>query len=241
TSLFANFAIISLQSLSVLGTITPSRLDVPPIKGRRGRRLANHRKDALMTQTTDPSTEAPAQVDLTTAIQRVLAASPEPLTLPKIRSHLPAPYRSISLEELGEALKRQAAANVLYEFPKYRSKQERYWDRPMAVHVALLLEETLQAAPLGVSELRRKCPAYAVAQAEVLLHEQINQGKIHRHPRLGKRGKERYGLRSADAKDYLRSELAELFRDLAQLGFTEAQLREGAIELLHEEEWSPMT
>src|SRR5262249_52512012 len=108
-------------------------------------------------------------------------------------------------------------------------------------HVALLLEETLQAAPLGVSELRRKLPAYAVAQAEVVLHEQINQGKIHRHPRLGKRGKERYGLRSADAKDYLRSELSELFRDLARLGFTEAQLREGAIELLHEEEWSPMT
>ena len=44
-----------------------------------------------MTQTTDPSTEAPAQVDLTTAIQRVLAASPEPLTLPKIRSQLPRP------------------------------------------------------------------------------------------------------------------------------------------------------
>jgi len=195
-----------------------------------------------MTQTTDqPTAEAPPQVDLATAIQRVLAESSEPLTLAKIRSHLPATYRAIALEELGEVLKRQAAANVLYEFPKYRSKQERYWDRPMAVHVTALVLEALGEGPLGASELRRKLPVYAVAHAEVVLQEQIGLGKIHRHPRLGKRGKERMGVRPADAKDYLRSELAALFRELAELGFTEAQLREGAIELLHEEEWSPMT
>ncbi|HEV3119371.1 MAG TPA: hypothetical protein VGY58_20110 [Gemmataceae bacterium] len=195
-----------------------------------------------MTQTTDQTTaEAPPQVDLTTAIQRVLAESSEPLTLAKIRSHLPAPYRGVALEELGEVLKRQAAANVLYEFPKYRSKQERYWDRPMAVHVTALVLEALGEGPLGASELRRKLPVYAVAHAEAVLQEQVSLGKIHRHPRLGKRGKERMGVRPADAKDYLRSELAALFRELAELGFTEAQLREGAIELLHEEEWSPMT
>ena len=130
-----------------------------------------------MTQTTDqPTAEAPPQVDLATAIQRVLAESSEPLTLAKIRSHLPATYRAIALEELGEVLKRQAAANVLYEFPKYRSKQERYWDRPMAVHVTALVLEALGEGPLGASELRRKLPVYAVAHAEVVLQEQIGLG-----------------------------------------------------------------
>src|SRR5260370_23352534 len=47
------------------------------------------------------------------------------------------------------------------------------------------------------------------------------------------------GLQPPDAKDYLRSELAEVFRDLEQLGFSQAQLRAAALELLHDEEWSP--
>jgi hypothetical protein len=197
-------------------------------------------KDAPMTQLTDQSpVQSSRDTDLGAAVQRVLAASPEPLTLSKIRAQLPAPFRSASLEELGDYLHRQVAANVLYQFPKYRSQQDRFWDRPMEVHIATLLQDTLQERPLALSELRRKLPSYAVERAEVIVIEQVAQGKLHRHPRSGKRGGDRFGVMPADPKDYLRSELAGVFQRMQEQGFAEDQVRAAALELLHDEEWSP--
>jgi hypothetical protein len=193
-----------------------------------------------MTQLVEPTpVQAPVETDLAAAVHRVLAASPEPLTPAKIRAHLPAALRGVSPEELAECLHRQVAANVLCQYPKYRSQQDRYWDRSMPVHVAALLRQTLQEGPLAWSELRRKLPAYALVQAEAVLMEQVAQGLLYRHPRAGKRGSDRFGVQPADPKVYLRAELAAVLRNLAQLGFSESQLREGALELLHDEEWSP--
>jgi hypothetical protein len=185
------------------------------------------------------STQREAAVDLAAAVQRVLAASPEPLTLSRIRARLTAPFSSASQEELADFVHRQVAANVYYQFPRYRSQHDRFWDRPMPVHIAALLRITLEKGPLPWSHLRRKLPGYAQAQAEPVLNEQIEQGVLHRHPRRGPRGGDLFGLQPPDPRDYLRGALADLFRDLQQLGFTESQLRAAALEVLHDEEWSP--
>lgn len=191
-----------------------------------------------MTQLIENSTpETRPEVDLASATQRVLATSSEPLTLSRIRSRLPVALRSISLEELEAALRRLVAANVLHVFPRYRSQQERYWDRGMPVHLANLLREMLEAKPLALSELRRKLPAYAVPTFEAVLNDQLAQGLLHRHPPATKRGPERIGASPADPKSYLVPELTQAFTRLEALGFSRVQLREAAIELLHEEEW----
>src|SRR5205823_6825204 len=133
-------------------------------------------------------TVASTENDVVTAVQQVLRSSSEPLTLSKIRAQLPSQFRQSSLEELAETLRRQVAANVLYQYPKYRSQQDRFWDRPMPVHVAALFQDTLAEGPLGWPELRRKLPAYAVdplTRAEGVLTELLGQGTVHRHPRLG--------------------------------------------------------
>jgi len=104
--------------------------------------------------------------------------------------------------------------------------------------VAALVREALQEEALGLPELRRKLPAYTVTHVETVLLEQLNQGQLHRHPRAGKRGGDRFGVQPADPKEYLRAELAVLFLRLEKLGFTQEQLREGALELLHEDEWA---
>jgi hypothetical protein len=194
-----------------------------------------------MTQTVESQTadqSAPAALDLPTAVLRVLSASTEPLTPSKVRAALPTPHRQVALEELTEQLRRQAAANVLYLYPKYRSPHDRFWDRPMPVHVAALIHETLEENPLPLSELRRKLPAYAHMHAETVLNEQLTQGKVFRHPRLpGSRGGDLFGVRPPDAKDYLHRELPGTFRRLQGMGFTPSQLRAAALELLHDEEW----
>jgi hypothetical protein len=189
-----------------------------------------------MAEVMDPTpTGAPTEAaDLGEAVPRVLAASEEPMTLPRIQSQLPAALRRSNVEEY---LRRQVTANVLYQYPRYRSQQDRFWDRPMTVHVTNLLREALREGPLGWSDLRRKLPAYAQPHAEAVLQELLPQGSVHRHPRTG-RGGERFGLTAPDPRDYLRPELTDVFRRLAQLGFTHARLREAALELLHEEEWA---
>jgi hypothetical protein len=196
-----------------------------------------------MTQMIDSkAAETSTGTDLVAELLRVLGASHEPLTVSKIRAKLPAPFRSASLEELTDTLQRQVAANVLFQYPKYRSQQDRFWDRPIEVHLAHLIHEALQESPLGWAELRRKLPAYAVdplVRAEAVLSDLIAQRKVYRHPRLGKRGGDRFGLQPPNAKEYLESGLSQLFLDLEQRGFSLRQLREAALELLHDAEWSP--
>lgn len=183
------------------------------------------------------TTAARPEVDLAEAVRRVLRASPEPLTVSKIRAALPAPHRQVNPDELTDHLTRQVAAAVLYQFPKYRSPQDRFWDRPMPVHLAALVRDTLREKPLTPAELRRKLPTYAQGQAEGVVREQLAQGTLYRHPRGGRQG-ERYGTRPPDPKAYLRPELAALFERLGRLGFTPEQLRAGTLELLHDEEWA---
>jgi hypothetical protein len=191
-----------------------------------------------MTQVIDPThPPAPAETDLVAAVQRVLAASPEPMTLSKLRARLPASLRQMSLEELAGILQRQVAANVLYQYPKYRSPQDRFWDRPMPVHLAALLREALEEKPVAWPQLRRKLPPYAVGQAEAVLEEELRRGTLYRHPATSRRGGDRFGVRPPDPKDYLRQDLPEVFQRLSQLGFQPEQIRAAALELLHEEEW----
>jgi hypothetical protein len=188
-----------------------------------------------MTQVIEQNVpETSADSDLVVAVQKALEASPEPLTPPKIRAQLPARFRTSNLEAV---LHRQVAARVLHQYPKYRSQQDRFWHQPMPVHLAALLRATLQEGPLAASELRRKLPAYAQPHLDAVLEEQLKQGQLHRHPRAGRTG-EKVGLRPPDAKDYLRSELEEVFSRLEQLGFSRGQIRASALELLHDEEWA---
>src|SRR5262249_25114593 len=150
----------------------------------------------FMTQVIDPTPpNAPADTDVAASVHRVLQNSDEPLTLSKIRAALPTSQRQISLDELGETLRRQVAANALYQDPRSRSQQDRLWDRPMPVHVAALIRQALEEGALGRSELRRKLPAYAQGPAEGVLDEQRRQGLLHRHPPANPRSGERFGLR----------------------------------------------
>jgi hypothetical protein len=193
-----------------------------------------------MTQVAEQNATAPASdTDLVAAVRRVLEASPEPLTLPKIRSALPAAFRSLEPEALAEALQRQVAANVLVQYPRYRSPQDRYWDRPMRVHVAQLLHAALREQPLAASELRRKLPDYAKTQAEAVLEEEVAQGQIYRHPPANSRSGPRFAVEPPDPRTFLRAELSALFGRLERLGFGQAQLRQAALEILHDEEWAP--
>jgi len=69
---------------------------------------------------------------------------------------------------LADTLQRQVAANVLHQYPKYRSQQDRFWDRPMEVHLTALFHEVLGEGPLGWAELRHVVTGHPVEDVGAL-------------------------------------------------------------------------
>jgi hypothetical protein len=196
-----------------------------------------------MTEVLDHTPATVTAADLIAEVHRVLAASSEPQTVSKIRSHLPTAHRSVDPKELEECLVRLVDANVLYQYPKYRSQHYRYWDRSMRVHIASVLKELLHDEPLAWPQLRRKLPGYIEPdQAQAILEEEHDKGHLHLHPAVGQRAGKRYGVEPPDPREYLRAELPALFERLHQLlGISPERIRGAALELLHDEEWRDAT
>jgi len=177
------------------------------------------------------------ELDLVNEIRRLLRESDEPLTAAKIQDRLPEPLKGIALDSLADVLRQQAAAHVLIACPKYRSRQDRYWDRPLREHVHEMLHDILTAGPLAWSELRRRLPRYARYLAESVLNEQLAHSRVYRHPPRTPRSAPRFALHPADLRAYLRPALSDLLSRLEPLGFSRTELRHGLRQMLSEGEF----
>lgn len=180
---------------------------------------------------------ADGATDVVEAIREVLRASDQPLTPTRIRAALPLSLRGLSLEAVRGALRRQVEAQVLILYPKYRSDQDRYWDRPLRQHVEQLLRRILRDGPMTRTDLRRRLPAYARILADNVLEAWVAKGRVYEHPCSSRRAAPRLALYPADPRPHLRLELDALFGRLEHLGFTRPQLRDATLTLLQDEDW----
>lgn len=180
---------------------------------------------------------ADGATDVVEAIREVLRASDQPLTPTRIRAALPLSLRGLSLDAVRGALRRQVEAQVLILYPKYRSDQDRYWDRPLRQHVEQLLRRILRDGPMTRTDLRRRLPAYARILADNVLEAWVAKGRVYEHPCASRRAAPRLALYPADPRPHLRLELDALFGRLEHLGFTRPQLRDATLTLLQDEDW----
>jgi hypothetical protein len=182
---------------------------------------------------------ASTQTDLVDAIRDVLRSSTEPMTTARIRERLPAPFRALQIEELADAIHRQVAAHVLVMCPKYRSGQDRFWDRTLHQHAKVVLREALRNGPMAWADLRKKFPKYLRHLADTVLNEELARGAVFRHPTTSARMGPRYGLEPADVHAYAAAELQALLNRLARCGFDRADSQAALMQLLLEAEWAP--
>ena len=185
----------------------------------------------------EPALAAP-HADLVDAVHSVLKQSDEPLTIPRIRERLPEEFRGIAPEVLADMLQRQVAANVLVMCPKYRSGQDRYWDRSLREHTKVVIRDTLRVGPASWSYLRKRLPKYLRHLAESVLNEELAKGSLHRHPPTTVRNGPRYALEPADVRTYIAKELSAMLQRLEQRGFPCSQTRMAIMQLLQEDEWA---
>lgn len=177
-------------------------------------------------------------IDLVDAIRAVLRQAEEPLTIPKLRERLKDSARTIGIEELSDVLARQVAANVLVMCPKYRSSQDRYWDRPLREHAGVVLREALAVGPMSWTDLRKKFPKYLRHLAESVLNEELAKGAIHRHPPASPRMGPRYALLPPEVREYVSRELNGVLVRLGESGFARHEVCEAIMQLLQENEWA---
>ncbi len=135
-------------------------------------------------------------------------------------------------------LRRQVEAHVLVMCPKYRSSQDRFWDRPLREHAKVVLRESLRDGPASWSDLRKKFPKYMRHLAESVLNEELARGTLHRHPPQSARKGPRFGLQPADVRTYASRELQDLLGRLEQIGFAPTDVREAMMQFLQDDEWS---
>jgi hypothetical protein len=172
---------------------------------------------------------------LVAALCGIFEQSDEPLPLPRILPRLPEVMRPESLQA---CLRRQVAARVFFEYPRYRSQHRRYWDRPIGEHVVELVRSALRERPLSWPELRSRLPAYVRGITQKVLREQVAKGSLFVHPRHGRRGADRFALTPPEIREYVQDGLHMLFQRLQRIGFAATAARETALELLHTEVWA---
>ncbi len=176
--------------------------------------------------------------DLVGAIHEILKQSSEPLTVPKIRARLGGSFQKIRTAELAEILQRQVAAQVLVMCPKYRSGQNRYWDRSLREHAKVVLRRALEEGAMPWAELRKKFPKYMRHLAESVLNEELAKRTIFRHPPTSPRMGFRFALQTPDVRLHAAKELDEALARLEAHGFTRIDAREAFMQLLQEHEWA---
>ena len=176
--------------------------------------------------------------DLVDAIRAIFKASLEPLTVQKIRERLPVPYDDMRLAELKDVLQRQVAASVFVICPKYRSAQDRYWDRPLREHARVLLLAALHDGPVPGADLRKKFPKYLRHLAESVLNEELAKGAIHRHPPASSRSGFRFALERPDVRAFAAKELECALARMTKRGFALSDAREAFMQLLQDTEWA---
>ncbi len=178
------------------------------------------------------------QTELVDIVRDILRHSTEPLTIPRIRERLPGPLRLMRTEDLTEIVRRQVAAHVLVMCPKYRSSQDRFWDRSLHEHAKVVLRAALSSGPMSWADLRKKFPKYLRHLADSVLNEELARGVIFRHPPTSMRMGPRFALLPPDVRAYAGKELREMLACLEQCGFARAEAREAIMHLLHEDEWA---
>jgi hypothetical protein len=176
--------------------------------------------------------------DLVDAVREVLRNSEEPLTIPKIRARLPGGFRAVTGAELTDIVQRQVTAHVLVICPKYRSGQDRFWDRSLRDHAKVALQAALADGPVSWPDLRKALPKYLRHLAESVLNEELARGAIHRHPPASVRQGPRYALQPAEVRRYVGKELQDLLARMQSLGFARAEAREAIVQILQAEEWA---
>ena len=152
-----------------------------------------------MPPTTDRS-------DIEAAILSLLAASPDPLPVSKLRAGLRKPH-DLSVQELEALVAGHVGLGTVFRYAPLRGEGFRYWDRDRGHYLDTLIERELRAAALPIHTLRGRVARRLADASETELRERIEgllrAGRLHELPRVAGNRAARLSAKPPDPKVYL--------------------------------------
>ncbi|MGH8487372.1 MAG: hypothetical protein ACREXS_00465, partial [Gammaproteobacteria bacterium] len=144
--------------------------------------------------------------DIAAAILSLLAASPDPLPVSKLKAGLRKPH-DLPAEELVALVAGHLRLGTVFRYAPLRGEGFRYWDRDRGHYLDTLIERELRAAALPIHTLRSRVARRLGDASETELRERIEGllrvGRLHELPRAPGSRSARLSARPPDPKAYL--------------------------------------
>ncbi len=191
---------------------------------------------------TTPVPPATAETDVGEALFGLLQGAAEPQTASQLSGRLTGPMRPLG-RQLPALLEEQIRARRLVRFAPFRGKALRYWTRDHAAYARGLIQAALADKPRSASDLEKsiakRLADLTKAQRQAILDQMVAERKVYRLPNLPGSRTPRYSLSPPDPRDYLRTPVGRLRRqierlaeELARFGVATEDTFSAAVELL---------
>ena len=163
---------------------------------------------------------ATLEADVGQVIVGLLEGADEPQTASQLSGRLEGPLRRLG-RQLPELLEGQARAGRVVRFAPFRGKAPRYWTRDHAAYARGLIRAALAERPRSGSDLEKavakRLGDLTKAQRQAILDQMVAERKVYRLPNLPGSRAPRYSLSPPDPRDYLRTPVGRLRKQIERL------------------------
>ena len=157
--------------------------------------------------------------DIEAAILSLLAASPDPLPMSKLKAGLRKPH-DLPAKELEALVAGHLGLGTVFRYAPLRGGGFRYWDRDRGHYLDTLIERELRAAALPIHTLRGRVARRLGDASETEVRERIEGllrvGRLHELPRGPGSRSVRLSAKPPDPKDYLSGTIQRLVQAIEE-------------------------
>ncbi|MFH0351812.1 MAG: hypothetical protein ACHBMF_07790 [Chromatiales bacterium] len=144
--------------------------------------------------------------DIATAILSLLAASPDPLSVSKLKAGLRKRH-DLPVQELEALVASHLGLGTVFRYAPLRGEGFRYWDRDRGHYLDTIIERELRGAALPIHTLRgrvaRRVRDVSEGELSVRVGGLLRVGRLHELPRAPGSRSARLSARPPDPKAYL--------------------------------------
>lgn len=191
---------------------------------------------------------APDEKALEGVVLASLAMQPQPVTISRLRSSLPAPFRG-KPATFTTHLGRLAESGRIWFFPSGKPNQPLVWDRSPAVFVESVVLAALNKKPLTIGEIEKKTRAklkhLTHEDCRLVIDKLLSDRQIFRWAKKPGTKTEKLGITPPDPREYLASALKALGKAVAkvanafsEVGISPSETYAAAIAAIQSQDWA---
>ena len=190
---------------------------------------------------------APDEKALEGVVFAALAMQPQPVTISRLRSSLPPPFRG-KPATFTSHLEKLVESERIWFFPSGKPSQPLVWDRSPAIFAETIVLAALNKKPLTLGEIETKTRAQlkhlTPEDRRLVIDKLLSDGRIFRWAKRPGTRTEKLGITPPDPREYLASALKALGKAVAkvadafsEVGIAPSETYAAAIAAVQSQDW----